>query len=115
MLYPSIAVKYNYPKGKIRPTLAVGVAHNRLLNPEMNAIVHNEPGQPANEMTLNTINLTSALWGGFVQLGCNYHFIKKTEMFSNLRYSRCIGGTIGNNVYVITTLSTINFSLGFYF
>ncbi len=39
MLQSSLAFKYNFPKKKIRPSLAIGVAANFILNPEITALV----------------------------------------------------------------------------
>lgn len=114
LLQPSLAFKYNSPKGKIRPTFAVGVASNFILNPEINAIINDVPGNPPKEVQLENIYLTTNLFGGFVQIGCNYNLFKNLEMFSNLKYTRCVGGTKSESEYIRTIISSLNVSVGFY-
>lgn len=114
MLQPSLGVKYNFPKGKVRPSLAVGVASNSLLNTDIKAVVSNDPSNPDQEHNLDDINMTSSLYGAFVQLGCNYHLLKNFEMFSYIKYSRCAGSTQSVDGTIKTMINSMNFSLGFY-
>lgn len=119
MLTPSVGIKYGYNKGKIRPSFSAGLTANFMLNINIYGLVHNEPGQPANETSMNPKSLVMAteLWGGFVQLGCNYNIIKNIDMFTNVKYSYCSGLAFSNKqaIHVQTTVGTINFSSGFYF
>jgi hypothetical protein len=111
---PSLAVKYKFPKGKFRPSVAVGVATDYLLKPEFKAIVNNVPGDPSQEHELNYVNLTNQLWGSMLQLGCDYHFLKKSELFFNIKYVPTSGVTAKNNIRTKTLVNTLNFNLGYY-
>lgn len=119
MLSPSAGLKYSYSKGKVRPTFSAGIASNMMLNLDIDGLVQNVPDQPANEISLSQSDLvlTTDLWGGFVQVGCNYHIIKNIEMFTNIKYSLMSGVTYSQvkTVHIKTTVGTINFSCGFYF
>ena len=70
---------------------------------------------PDQHLSAEDVYLKTELWGGFAQLGINYHLLKKIEIFSNLKYSMCKGGVADIDGTVITTFSTINFSCGLYF
>lgn len=114
MLQTSLAIRYNFPKGKIRPSLAVGVVADFLLDIDIHAVVNSNPGNPPHETRLDNINMKSKLFGGVIQLGCNYHIFKNREMFSNLKYSYCVGTDVSGNMPINTIINSLNLNVGVY-
>jgi len=103
VLHRSAAAKYQHNKGKIRPSLALGVAHNLQNNLTIRELVHNIPDQPPVEFF--RIPASYGNWGGFVQIGVNYHLFEKIALFSQFKYCLFSNGYKRSAVYLSTGLS----------
>ena len=115
MLQSSLALKYNFLSGKIRPSVGIGLAANFLLNTKIQAFVDNIPGSPPQEQDVEEdVHMTSNLFGGMVQLGCNYRIFKNREMFSNIKYTITSGTSNGSPDKVKTLMNSLNLSVGMY-
>jgi len=114
MLQPSFLIKYNFPKGKIRPTLGLGLLGNFILDTKARAIVDNIPGSPAQEHEIEDVYMAENLIGVVTQFGLNYRIFKNREAFSNIRYVISQGAAPGPGTAVITTINSINLSVGIY-
>jgi len=117
LLQHSYAFKYNFPKGKVRPTFGGGVVFMNLLKAEISAVINNDPLSSPKEHYLDPqgIGLSQKLSGGFVQLGCNYHVFKNSIIFTNIKYSRSAGVISHPSGFMKTFISSFNFSAGLNF
>jgi hypothetical protein len=84
-LQPTISVKYTFPTGKFRPTVAVGGYADIFVG--NNQIVETEKQHPDTVYTYESYEtpLTPLVFGGFAQLGCNYELAEHT-FFTNVRF-----------------------------
>jgi len=115
MLQTSLLVKYGLPHGNIRPSIGVGLAGNFMLNTSIHALIDNtQGGSPQEQNVEDVVHLTPGLFGGVVQIGCNYHIFKNREMFTNFRYSITSGLANGGLDKIVTNLNTMNFNIGLY-
>lgn len=115
LLQSSLAIKYNFLSGKIRPSVGIGLAANFLLNTNIYALVDNIPGSPPKEQDIEeTVHMTSNLFGGIAQLGCNYRIFKSREIFSNIKYTITSGASNGGTDKIKTSMNTFSISAGMY-
>jgi hypothetical protein len=114
VLQTSFLARYNFPKGKVRPSFGFGILGNFIMDIKAKAYVDNIPGSPPQEQELEDIYMATNLIGGVAQVGLNYRVFKHREMFTNFRYAISGGSKRGTNGFVKTTLSSINLSVGFY-
>ena len=115
MIQSSLALKYNFLSGKIRPSVGIGLAANFLLNTNIQAFVDNIPGSPPQEQDVEEdVHMTSNLFGGMVQLGCNYRIFKNREIFSNIKYTMTSGSSNGGPDKITTIMNSLNLSVGMY-
>ena len=110
----SILAKYNFPTGKIRPTVGLGLLGNFLLDTKAHAIVDNVVGEPAREQDTEDIYMGQNHIGVVAQIGLNYRIFTSREAFTNFRYIISQGAAKGTDGPVKTIITSINFSVGMY-
>jgi len=122
----SAGIKYTYPKGKLRPTLAVGVSLLKCLNTNERVIQEVVGYSTVTTNEYNAFPFSSTLYGGFAQIGFDYLFSKKLRGFTNLQYFYNTG--VSDNPYGIGVfdwsyisykynvfIQSVNFNIGLYF
>jgi len=110
----SFLVKYSFPSRKIRPTFAIGILKNFILNLKPIAMVDNVPGSSPEESELDDIYMATNHIGAVAQIGLDYRVLKNRLLFTNLRYTFSGGTERGVPEMVNTTINALNLSLGFY-
>lgn len=85
-LQPTLSVKYTFPTGKIRPTLAVGAYADIFAGNDQKVVTVKQHQDTVYTYDSYETPLTQAVFGGFAQLGCNYELAEHT-FFTNLRLS----------------------------
>lgn len=84
-LQPTLSVKYTFPTGKIRPTLAVGAYADIFAVNDQKVVTVKQHQDTVYTYESYKTPLTQAVFGGFAQLGCNYELAEHT-FFTNLRF-----------------------------
>jgi hypothetical protein len=100
------AVKYRYPKGKVRPTLVVGPQFNYLLNSQVIFSLET----PFNTIEREETPLTDITIGAFVAVGVDFRISKKRMAFCNLKFLRTSGWQ-----KEVTTFLSASLNAGVYF
>ena len=109
-LQPSGALKYTFPKGKIRPTFALGLLSNFFISKDLRVIREIEYKNTVVTSEITDIQVASNFIGGFVQLGCNYQILDKHNAFTNLRLGQSFNRTEDQK----TILQTFSISFGMF-
>jgi len=112
---PSLGIVYNFPKGKVRPTLSIGGFGSYLLNMDKKTIVTTENNVSTNENE-PYVPIVNHFYGGYMQLGCNYHIFKNREAFSNVKVMHGTGvfNSTQERLVLKNTFKSIYFNVGFY-
>jgi len=122
-LQPSFALKYTYPKGKIKPSVAVGFMLNYFLDNETYYVQNKTYGSTTFTSDMSGFLVGTNKAGAMVQLGCNYRIFKNREIFTNFSYTRCSGSEPyvyeepANNLFdseVRKFLEQMQFTIGMY-
>jgi len=113
-LQTSLLFKYTFVFGALRPSLGVGLHKDFIRNVKLLAVVDNDPGNPPNEINLETIYMTENLFGLALQAGINFRVFNNREFFTSFRYTASEGVTLGYQTSVWTTLKSYNINFGFY-
>lgn len=82
---PTLAVKYTFPTGKIKPTFTVGGYADIFAANKQKVVAVRQHPDTAYTHTSTETPITQAVFGGFAQLGCNYE-LSKHIFFTNLRF-----------------------------
>jgi hypothetical protein len=85
-LQPTLSVKYTFPTGKIRPTVAIGTYADIFAGNDQKIVTVKQHQDTVYTYDSYETPLTQAVFGGFAQLGCNYELAEHT-FFTNLRLS----------------------------
>jgi len=101
-----LAIKYKYPKGKIRPTLVVGPQFNYFLN----STVFYTLETPFNTNESEDTPLTNMTIGAFVAAGVDFKISEKHTAFCNLKILRTSGWQ-----EEVTTILSGSLNIGVYF
>ena len=111
LIQTSVAFKYRFTTGKVRPSLAIGGTLYKFFNPELRMVrlVRNNSGIISYE--LNEVPLSLFLMGGFFQIGCDYLISDKHILFSNFQYHY----VSGMNWKTQTIIQCLSISIGYYF
>ena len=107
---PSLALKYTFLNGKIKPTLAAGLYSNFFILKDEKIIkksVHTDAEYIAE---LDETPLSSGVYGVLLQIGCDYNTKNNHTFFTHLRVYQ----TAFKEAGVSTFLNTVNFGLGMY-
>ncbi|MDX2443918.1 MAG: hypothetical protein QNK30_08975 [Bacteroidales bacterium] len=110
-LKSSFALKYTFPNGKVRPTVTAGGLMNVLLWGSSGYVAEQVSGQVVSLSAYTDLPINNILWGGFIQLGLDYHLLKEREFFSNLGLD--MGK--GSSTEASTKLWSVSLSMGTYF
>lgn len=111
LLQSSMAFKFTNTNKKVRPTMALGTIVNYFIKNE--SIVSKETklnGSIISSYEFDGKPFPSFLWGGFIQLGCDFHLSKKHVMLGNLKYGYCFG----DNQETKVKIQSLDFSIGLY-
>lgn len=81
---PTLAVKYTFPKGTIRPTIAVGGYADIFVGNKQEVITVKQHQDSTYTFKSDETPLTPLVFGGFAQVGLNYELTERT-FFTNLR------------------------------
>lgn len=108
-LQPTISVKYTFPTGKFRPTLAVGGYAEIFVGNDQKIVTEKQHQDTVYTYESYETPLTPAVFGGFAQLGCNYEITEHT-FFTNLRFCYSTNQDKGiNNI-----ITSINLNVGMF-
>lgn len=109
-LQPTISVKYTFPTGKVKPTVAVGGFADIFAGINQKVVtVKQHPDTVYTFESYDETPLTSAVFGGFVQLGCNYEIPNHT-LFTNLKF--CYSSNQDQGIKTI--IQSVSFSVGIF-
>jgi len=109
-LQPTISVKYTFPTGKIKPTVAIGGFADIFAGINQKVVtVKQHPDTVYTFESYDETPLTPAVFGGFVQLGCNYEIPNHT-LFTNLKFCYSTNQDQG----IKTIIQSVSFSVGIY-
>ena len=108
-LQPTLAIKYTFPTGKIKPTIALGGYADFFSG--INEKVVSARQYPDTTITHTTTEtpLAHGVFGGFLQLGLNYDIAERT-FFTNIRVSHA--EKLENGVSSI--IQSVNLNLGMF-
>ncbi len=114
VLQMGLAIKYEYPKGKWRPTLAVGTAAISMINGTVEETtdwyLYNGSVRPATEKSDFP---TKFMYGFEVVPGVHYYLSKEWILFIQLQYLRCVKRQYVN--YPANIIQSFGLSAGIYF
>jgi len=109
-LQPTISVKYTFPTGKVKPTVAVGGFADIFAGINQKVVtVKQHPDTVYTFESYEETPLTPAVFGGFVQLGCNYEIPNHT-LFTNLKFCYSTNQDQG----IKTIIQSVSFSVGIF-
>lgn len=108
-LQPTISVKYTFPTGKFRPTVAVGGFADIFVENDQKVVTVIQDQDDVYTYESYETPLTSAVFGGFVQLGCNYEIPNHT-LFTNLKFCYSTNQDQG----IKTIIQSVSFSVGIF-
>lgn len=106
---PSVALKYTFQKGKIKPTIAAGIYSNFFISKDETVTKRSVQGDIEGIYELQGSPLASDIFGILLQVGCNYQLNNHT-FFTNLRICQ----TALKEAGISTSLNTFNFGIGMY-
>ncbi len=116
---PSIAVKYKFPKGKVKPTLALGIFSNHIISKSQQILLDYIYSERIDTYEMDYKPITNSLIGSFFAVGCNYEINSKHEYFASLKYDY---STSAKNIdstakldNLKTQISSFDLSTGIYF
>jgi len=108
-LQPTISVKYTFPTGKVKPTVAVGGFADIFAGINQKVVTVKQHPDTVYTFESYETPLTPAVFGGFVQLGCNYEIPNHT-LFTNLKFCYSTNQDQG----IKTIIQSVSFSVGIY-
>lgn len=108
-LQPTISVKYTFPTGKLRPTVAVGGFADIFVGNNQKVVTEKQHQDTVYTYESYETPLTPLVFGGFAQLGCNYELEEHT-FFTNLRF--CYSTNQDQGIKNIIT--SINLNVGMF-
>lgn len=113
-IQPSLGIKYNFPKGKLRPTLSGGGFGSFLMNPNTRTTIMVDNIQTTKEDAY--VPFVDKFFGLYLQLGCNYHILKNREAFTNLKITHGSAAYSSNaeKIRIKNSFGSVYFILGFY-
>lgn len=109
-LNSSASLKYTFPRGKVKPTLAVGFAFDFVLNKDTKVVQEEKYYNSVYTYETYDVPVSSNLYGPCLKLGCDYTFCNHT-FFAALAFSYLTNSK--NDVQ--TTVQSIYLSMGMYF
>ena len=110
VLQMGLAAKYEYPKGKIRPTLAAGASFIYMPDGENEEIKEYYHQDQVRSITKKTELPTKLMYGFEVVPGIHYYIAKERIIFMQLQYLRCYNQNLTAN-----TIQSFGLSAGIYF
>ena len=116
-MHYSLAVKYKFPKGRIRPTIAGGGIASHMLSNDVRYIrEHNDEGVVYTYET-NTLPLAIMHWGGMVQAGLDFEISDRWTCFTQFRYQIGTGTEfdVDRGEILASRLSSVLVLVGIYF
>lgn len=81
---PAISAKYTFPTGKIKPNVAVGAYADIFAGINEKIVTEKQHQDTVYTYESYETPITPMVFGGFLQLGCNYELSERT-FFTNLR------------------------------
>ena len=113
-LQMGLAVKYEYPKGKIRPTLAVGASFVYMPDGKVEEIIDFYQQDAVRSLTKKSELSAKLMYGFEVVPGIHYHIAKERIIFMQLQYLRCYNRK-SFNLSANNTIQSFGLSAGIYF
>lgn len=108
---PSFGLRYTYPKGKLRPTIATGTLLDINLATDTQLIVETEKSDKVDTQESNNSPFTTSSFGWYVRMGCDFNLSKnKIPFFVYASYSQ----SKAKNTYHNISLSKVGIKLGIY-
>ncbi len=109
-LQNSASLKYTFPRGKIKPTFAVGYSSNIFLSKDQCIIKESKLDNKIYTFISDSTPLDSSVFGFHIQFGCNYVLLKKHNAFTNLKLIYLAK----NNTGIVSYLPSANITFGMY-
>jgi hypothetical protein len=107
----SLGFKYTYPKGLVRPTVALGGQCNILIWSSTHYVEESVFNQTVITNTFPDLPLNELLWGGLAEIGADLHLGQKLIVFCNIRgMTGC-----GIDTQVLTNMVSLSAIIGIYF
>jgi hypothetical protein len=104
------ALKYTYPKGKIRPVASLGGSMYYSINSKNKIILEQKSISYINTYEYNDITIPDILFGGFGQIGVNYYLNENKIMFFTITYDYNYGTNLETNI----VMKTLGFKIGIF-
>lgn len=101
---PALAVKYSFPTGKIRPTIAIGGYADIFAINKQEVITVKQHPDTLYTFTSAETPITSLVFGGFTQLGFNYD-LKERTFFTNFKVCYSINSKHGATKSIIRSMN----------
>ncbi len=108
-LQPTISVKYTFPTGKVRPTMAIGIYADIFAGNDQKVVTVKQHPDTVYTYESYETPLTNAVFGGFAQLGLNYELENHT-FFTNLRLCYSTNQDQG----IKNIIQSVNLNLGMF-
>jgi hypothetical protein len=109
-LQPSLAVKYTFPTGKIKPTISAGVFTELFVSTDPKIVTVKMHPDTVYTFESHDTALAPYVSGGFVQLGCNFSMLNNHTAFANLRLCHSAKRDHG----IRTQIQSVNVNVGMY-
>ncbi|MEN8156214.1 MAG: outer membrane beta-barrel protein [Bacteroidota bacterium] len=109
----SLALKYTFPKGGFRPTIAAGGQSAFYFNQESGYTKTVDDNGTVTIEEEDYMPVATPQWGAMVQLGLDYHLLKNIVFFTNFRYQYSKG--IDFDFQATTAIHSLSLVLGTYF
>lgn len=106
---PTISVKYIFPTGKVKPTVAVGAYADIFAGINEKIVTEKQHQDTVYTYESYETPITPMVFGGFLQLGCNYELSERT-FFTNLRLCYSTNQDQG----IKSIMQTVNLNVGMY-
>jgi hypothetical protein len=104
------AIKYTYPKGKLRPVASLGGSLYYFINSKYKLSLKQVFSTKINNYEFDNILIPGFLFGGFGRIGVNYYLDERRILFFTLSYDY----NYGNNHETSAAIKTLGFNLGIF-
>lgn len=113
----SLAFKYKFLKGNVRPTIAGGALASYMLSGDVRYIHEQDSDGVVYTYSLNSIPLAVMHWGGMVQAGLDFDISEGWTCFTQFRYQVGRGSNYidDRGEMLVSRLSSVSVLIGIYF
>lgn len=111
LLESSASIKYTFPRGNFRPTLALGFASDFVMNKDEKVIQESKLSSTVLTYETYTSPIASELYGACIKLGCNYLLPRNHSIFAAMAFKYLTK----NENETQTIIQSISLNFGLYF